>query len=235
MFNNAFYSENPLIRYAAADLIKYAFIVEGFQMSQHAVNKVIRNTPLMQSIEEGGTGIVSYMRDAVRDVRHQVNTKEALMRYVRSHDVQGMPKVKIDDLNPRALVDENNWETYPDYENGQKVERQRHPSTGVLIIQLNDNNIATLIENNMIQILDNGDIDCCSFFKTTGRKGKTYRFEIKDGVAYAYPLNKLQPNEHTEWSTRLENNEQPSAKYFEAIIDGKTDTSKKAEFMSPIT
>lgn len=235
MFNNAFYSENPLIRYAAADLIKYAFVVEGFQMSQHDVNKVIRNTPLMQSIEEGGTGIVSYMRDAVRDVRHQVNTKEALMRYVRSHDVQGMPKIKIDDLNPRALVDENNWETYPDYENGQKVERQRHPSTGVLIIQLNDNNIATLIENNMIQILDNGDIDCCSFFKTTGRNGKTYRFEIKDGVAYAYPLNKLQPNEHTEWSTRLENNEQPSAKYFEAIIDGKTDTSKKADFMSPIT
>ena len=235
MFNNAFYSENPLIRYAAADLIKYAFVVEGFQMSQHAVNKVIRNTPLMQSIEEGGTGIVSYMRDAVRDVRHQVNTKEALMRYVRSHDVQGMPKIKIDDLNPRALVDENNWETYPDYENGQKVERQRHPSTGVLIIQLNDNNIATLIENNMIQILDNGDIDCCSFFKTTGRNGKTYRFEIKNGVAYAYPLNKLQPNEHTEWSTRLENNEQPSAEYFEAIIDGKTDTSKKAEFMSPVT
>lgn len=235
MFNNAFYNENPLIRLAAADLIKYSFVVEGFQMSQHAVNKVIRNTPLMQSIEEGGTGIVSYMRDAVRDVRHRVNTKEALMRYVRSHDVQGMPKVKINDLNPRALVDENNWETYTEVENGQKVERQRHPSTGVLIIQLNDNNIATLIENNMIQILDNGDIDYCSFFKTTGRKGKTYRLEIKDGVAYAYPLNKLQPNEHTEWSTRLENNEQPSAEYFEAIIDGRTDTSKKADFMSPIT
>ena len=235
MFNNAFYNENPLIRLAAADLIKYAFVVEGFQMSQHAINKVIRNTPLMQSIEEGGTGIVSYMRDAVCDVRHQVNTKEALMRYVRSHDVQGMPKIKINDLSPRALVDENNWETYTEVENGQKVERQRHPSTGVLIIQLNDNNIATLIENNMIQILNNGDIDYCNFFKTTGRKGKTYRFEIKDGVAYAYPLNKLQPNEHTEWSTRLDNNEQPSAEYFEAIIDGKTDTSKKAEFMSPVT
>ena len=235
MFNNAFYNENPLIRLAAADLIKYAFVVEGFQMSQHAVNKVIRNTPLMQSIEEGGTGIVSYMRDAVRDVRHQVNVKEALFRYVRSHDVQGMPKIKINDLSPRALVDENNWETYTEVENGQKVERQRHPSTGVLIIQLNDNNIATLIENNMIQILDNGDIDYCSFFKTTGRKDKTFRFEIKDGVAYAYPLNKLQPNEHTKWSTRLENNEQPSAEYFEAIIDGRTDTSKKAEFMSPVT
>lgn len=235
MFNNAFYNENPLIRLAAADLIKYAFVVEGFQMSQHAVNKVIRNTPLMQSIEEGGTGIVSYMRDAVRDVRYQVNTKEALMRYVRSHDVQGMPKIKINDLNPRALIDENNWETYTEVENGQKVERQRHPSTGVLIIQLNDNNIATLIENNMIQILNNGDIDYCSFFKTTGRKGKTYKFKIKDGVAYAYPLNKLQPNEHTEWSTRLDNNEQPSAEYFEAIIDGRTDTSKKAEFMSPVT
>ena len=48
------------------------------------------------------------------------------------------------------------------------------------------------IENNMIQILDNGDIDYCSFFKTTGRKGKTFKFEIKNGVGYAYLLNKLQ-------------------------------------------
>lgn len=235
MFNNAFYSENPLIRYAAADLIKYAFVVEGFQMSQHAINKVIRNTPLIQDIDQGGTGIVSYMRDAVRDINNQIRVQEVLEKYVRGHVVQGMPKININNLRFNALIDENNTETYPEVENGKKVERQRHPSTGVLIIQLNDNNISTLIENNILQVLENGDFDYCPYFKDSRRKGRTYRFKIVDGVGYAYPINKLQPNEHTEWSTKVENNDKPSSAYYDSIIYGAIDTSRKAEFMSPVT
>ena len=235
MFNNVFYSENPLIRYAAADLIKYAFVVEGFQMSQHAVNKIIRNTPLMQSIETGGTGIVSYMRDAVRNIQDSINTDKIIENYVKSHDIQGLPKLNMNDFNFRSLNDEKNKKVIKDQKDGQIIEREVDTPTGVLMIQINDDNLSTLIENNILRIDEYGDYDYCPFFKTTGRKGKTYAFKIINEIGYAYPLNKLQPNEHSDWSTKLDNSPEPSSEYFEAIIKGEVDTSRKGDFMSPVT
>lgn len=234
MFNNAFYSENPLIRYAAADLIKYSFIVEGYAMSQHAVNKVIRNTALRQSLEEGGTGIVNYMRESVKNIESDINIDYIIENYVKSHDIPGLPKLNLNDISTVAMVDENNKEKYYELKDGQRIEKERNTPTGVLIVQLNDDNISKLNEHNILR-MDEDNYDYCSYFKTTGKKSKVYKFVIKDDVGYIYPLNKLQANEHSEWSTNLDNNKEPSAKYFENIIYGVIDTSRKAEFMSPIS
>ena len=232
MFNNAFYSENPLIRYAAADLIKYAFVVEGFQMSQHAVNKVIRNTPLMKSINDGGTGIVSYMRDAVRNIENMVDMAKVREHYVRSHNIQGMPKVNLGNLNCVNLYDYEN-KTIKKGKDGKETEEPT--PTGVLMVQINDNNISDLIENNILEINPYEGYHVCDYIKDSSRKGKTYKLRIKDDVLYLYPLNKLQPNEHSEWSTKINNNTNPSSEYYEAIIEGKIDTTRKGEFMSPVT
>ena len=234
MFNNAFYSENPLIRYAAADLIKYSFVVEGYTMSQHAVNKVIRNTALRQSLEEGGTGIVNYMRESVKNIESDINIDYIIENYVKSHDIPGLPKLNLNDISTVAMVDENNKETYYELKDGQRIEKERPTPTGVLIVQLNDDNISKLNEHNILR-MDEDNYDYCSYFKTTGKKSKVYKFVIKDDVGYIYPLNKLQANEHSEWSTNLDNNKEPSAKYFENIIYGVIDTSRRAEFMSPIS
>ena len=234
MFNNAFYSENSLIRYAAADLIKYSFIVEGYAMSQHAVNKVIRNTALRQSLEEGGTGIVNYMRESVKNIESDINIDYIIENYVKSHDIPGLPKLNLNDISTVAMVDENNKETYYELRDGQRIEKERNTPTGVLIVQLNDDNISKLNEHNILRI-DEDNYDYCSYFRTTGKKSKVYKFVIKDDIGYIYPLNKLQANEHSEWSTNLDNNKEPSAKYFENIIYGVIDTSRRAEFMSPIS
>lgn len=236
MFMNAFYSENPLIRYAAADLIKYAFVVEGFQMSQHAVNKLIRNTPLMQSIDDGGTGIVSYMRNAVRNIESDVDIEQVREDYVRSHDVRGLPKIGFNSLNVTNMLDKNSPITKTELVNGQAVTKVvGYSSTGVRIIQLNDDNISALIENNIAEYDQFGDLVVRPYFKTIGKKSALYKFKIVDGVGYAYPLNKLQRNEHAEWSTKDDNNPNPSPKYFDALIEGSVDTSRRAEFMAPIS
>ena len=234
MFNNAFYSENPLIRYAAADLIKYSFVVEGYAMSQHAVNKVIRNTALRQSLEEGGTGIVNYMRESVKNIESDINIDYIIENYVKSHNIPGLPKLNLNDISTVAMVDENNKETYYELKDGQRIEKERPTPTGVLIVQLNDDNISKLNEHNILR-MDEDNYDYCSYFRTTGKKSKVYKFTIKDDVGYIYPLNKLQANEHSEWSTNLDNNKEPSANYFEKIIYDVIDTSRRAEFMSPIS
>lgn len=236
MFMNAFYSENPLIRYAAADLIKYAFVVEGFQMSQHAVNKLIRNTPLMQSVDDGGTGIVSYMRNAVRNIESDVDIEQVREDYVRSHDVRGLPKIGFNSLSVVDMLDENSPITKTELVNGQAVTKVvGYSSTGVRIIQLNDDNISALIENNIAEYDQFGDLVVRPYFKTIGKKSLLYKFKIVDGVGYVYPLNKLQRNEHAEWSTKDDNHPNPSPKYFDALIEGSVDTSRRAEFMAPIS
>ena len=234
MFINAFYNENPLIRYAAADLIKYAFVVEGFQMSQHAVNKVIRNTPLMQSIDDGGTGIVSYMRDAVRNIESMIDISKVREHYVRSHTIQAMPKINLSTLNPTNLYDYN--KTVVKVKEGNNiVEKEEDTPTGVLMVQANDGTISSLIENNILEIDSIGNYLICDYVKDSRKNGKTYKLTIKDDIIYLYPLNKLQPNEHADWSTKINNNPDPSSEYFEAIIKGTIDTTRKGEFMSPVT
>lgn len=235
MFNNAFYSENPLIRYAAADLIKYAFVVEGFQMRQHAVNKVIRNTCLIQSIETGGTGIVSYMRDAVRDIQNLINIDKVIENYVKSHNIPGLPTINLSDLQLSPLTDSENKSIKKELINDKVVETEIETPTGVYMFYLEDDNISTLIENNIIETSPLGIINYCPLIKTKGRKGKVYALKFIGEFGYIYPLNKLAPNEHSEWSTNLNNSSEPSSEYFEAIIRGEINTSKKGEFMSPVT
>jgi hypothetical protein len=46
LFETATKSQNPLVKLAAIDLIKYAFVVEGFKMRRNGVNKIIKNSTL---------------------------------------------------------------------------------------------------------------------------------------------------------------------------------------------
>ena len=232
MFNNAFYSENPLIRYAAADLIKYAFVVEGFNMKHHAVNKVIRNTALMQSIDDGGTGIVPYMREAVRNVSSIVNLEKTLEHYVRSHKVQGLPTLSLTELTYTSMLDYSKPIKTKD-STGKEI--TKYPSTGVLMVQINDDNISILKEQGICEEDNFGVLDYVPYVRTNGKKAITYKTLENDGILYLYPLNKLQSDEHSEWSTNLDNSNYPSTDYFEGIIYGTVDVSRRAEFMSPVT
>ena len=45
-FNQAFDNENPFVALAAYDLIKYAFIAEGYKMKRNDVSKIIPNNVL---------------------------------------------------------------------------------------------------------------------------------------------------------------------------------------------
>lgn len=42
MFDAAFNNTNPIIRLTAIDIIKYAFVVEGYQFRRGNVSKVIK-------------------------------------------------------------------------------------------------------------------------------------------------------------------------------------------------
>lgn len=67
-FDEMFTSEHPFIALAAADLVKYAFYVEGNAIGMRNVTKAIHNEVLVQDNPISGTGIVSDFENTMTDL-----------------------------------------------------------------------------------------------------------------------------------------------------------------------
>ncbi len=82
MFDQAINSNNPLIKLAAIDMIKYAFVVENFKMRRNAINKFITNDSLKDDSLFGG---VSLVEQIVENFNNFVGTYNVAEDYVRAH------------------------------------------------------------------------------------------------------------------------------------------------------
>lgn len=85
LFTNSFSNRNPLIKLAAIDLIKYAFIAEGFNFRSGYISKIIPNETLYSSIENGGMDIIDELKSRVKDLPFAMRSSEFIDMYVRSH------------------------------------------------------------------------------------------------------------------------------------------------------
>jgi hypothetical protein len=84
LFRDAFYNKNKFIRLAAIDLIKYAFIVEGYSFKSGAVSKAIPNTTINGRVEDFGSNIVSASKEELSRIISS-QSDEFIDRFVRSH------------------------------------------------------------------------------------------------------------------------------------------------------
>lgn len=82
MFDQATNSDNPLIKLAAIDMIKYAFVVENFKMRRNAINKFITNDSLKDDSLFGGVNLVNKI---LEDFNNFAGTYNVAEDYVRAH------------------------------------------------------------------------------------------------------------------------------------------------------
>lgn len=82
LFDQAANSDNPLVKLAAIDMIKYAFAVENFKMRRNGISKVITNDALRNPDLFGGKSAISYIVD---EFNNFAGTYDVAERYVRSH------------------------------------------------------------------------------------------------------------------------------------------------------
>lgn len=82
LFDQAANSDNPLVKLAAIDMIKYAFAVENFKMRRNGISKVITNDALRNADLFGGKSAISYIVD---EFNNFAVTYDVAERYVRSH------------------------------------------------------------------------------------------------------------------------------------------------------
>lgn len=91
LFETATRSQNPLVKLAAIDLIKYAFVVEGFKMRRNGVNKIIKNSTLRDDTlfanQDGEpTSLLSQIDANFKHITYDDYRDD----YLRSHSDNGM-------------------------------------------------------------------------------------------------------------------------------------------------
>lgn len=94
-FRNSFSNHNPLIKLACVDLIKYAFIAEGFNFRSGYITKIIPNDTLYTDFNQGGMDIINNVDlehpenngvvRSLRDLPKDQMSEDFIDLFVRSH------------------------------------------------------------------------------------------------------------------------------------------------------
>ena len=214
MFDAAFNNTNPIIRLTAIDIIKYAFVVEGYQFRRGNVSKVIKNSALYTSREDGGTGII----DSIRFGVNSVNDKELAANniyedYIRSHsNIPQIPTYRIRyNKNKASLTYLPNSQKMYYFNLGTVKDTELAKEIGI-VKDVTDKHgrTKTVLSTNYINIVN--------------RKVSTlYRVNLygedNNKQVCLIPLNNLEENEHGEFSSNPINNKYPSSRYYEDIIN----------------
>lgn len=109
-FKNSFNNRNSLVKLAMVDLIKYAFIAEGFNFRSGYITKIIVNSSLYNDFNQGGMDIINstdvndHTNDGIvnrlRTLPNELETTDFVELYVRSHpDI--IKTSRINSLNSR--------------------------------------------------------------------------------------------------------------------------------------
>ena len=217
-FVRAFSNTNPFIALTAYDIVKYAFAVEGYKMKRNGVSKMIPNSVLYNDFGHYGTGIVSEMQGKMSNIssilatakitidnKDEANRDNSIDRlcedYIRSHNMPQIPSVRV-----------------------------RKPAKKGYELVARDGGVIHINK-------DEEGYDLAEKYKIVYRKSKKFEptansyvklrfgsierlYKILDTSLgyYLYPLNKLEENEHGDFSVNADNNKYNSADYYETVI-----------------
>lgn len=211
-FKEAFFNTNPLIRLAAIDVIKYAFIVEGFRFKYRGISKIIANETIYKNIEDFGMNIVPVIRELFSKYSDPKIYAESsfIDKFIRSHSEYAKPC----NLSTRANIENGNNQKFLNYSQGD----------GLVFIPFEDNASSLLDQLNMKNWdRDNFEIPY-DYVKITRQSDKSkittlYKMDQSINGIYLIPLNLLETNETGNYSVNENNNKYNTKSYYDAIIE----------------
>lgn len=209
LFDTAFSSDNPLVKLAAMDMVKYAFVAEGFKIGRGAINKCIKNTALRDEntfVQFNGarTSIIAQIK---AQVDNAVSRTDLVEQYLRSDP--GVSNVPHKFMNKKyssmfETVTRGMYEfSLDDKDNAIEFGFARESNAKFVPIQFNNYIYITKKEGN----------------ESVTRLYKIVSPDLGSGIGFAYPLNGLEAGEDREVSINNANNSVPLPSYYEAVID----------------
>lgn len=211
-FEKCFYNDNPLISLAALDLVKYAFVVEGYNMRKNGISKIITNSVLLDETSPFATNFVSNVNNSVAGISYNATDsdfiEEQKENYIRSHsNMQEIRAYWVKKKNKR-------------FELGTT-------QNGMIFFSKDDTEFAA--KYGIIYKDDYNQYELNNYVVLRfGKKNTLYKIEhLYDGNILLYPLNLLEENENTKWSANTENNRFPAKEYYLDIINQYNNSNDK--------
>ena len=209
LFDTAFNSDNPLVKLAAMDMVKYAFVAEGFKIGRGAINKCIKNTALRDEntfVQYNGarTSIIAQIK---AQVDNAVARTDLVEQYLRSDP--GVSSVPHKFMSKKyssmfKTVTRGMYEfSLDDKDNAIEFGFARESNSKFIPIQFNNYIYITKKEGN----------------ESVTRLYKIVSPDLGSGIGFAYPLNSLEAGEDRELSINNANNSVPLPSYYETVID----------------
>ena len=200
LFYKAFTNKNPLVCLAAADIIKYAFVVDGYQFSRNGVSKLIPNSLLTNDGPYAGTNIIADVNEKVSMINSYLDEYD-LENFIRSHP-------NLTQINTRRVK-----------KHGKMYEINRNRED-VIVINYTNNDILEKYGIKKSNKLGYNSYVRLKFDDDT----ILYRiYALNDGSVILTPLNNLERNENAEQSSNESFNKYPikigSYDYFEDIVN----------------
>lgn len=220
-FKDAFFNKNPYIRLTAIDLVKYAFMAEGFNFKSGNISKIIPTAALKWFSDDGVTNIITEITD---QLFRFVNPKY----YGSSEFYDTFIKTNSDLVTQKTIqIGKNEFATDPN--SGETYEKTTR--IGAIYIQsllqrteYNGSGIRYINNPELYDQLFGTDEKIPQYIVINEiQRGITtpvlYKVVVFDKQTFLYPLNTLERNEFGEASINPSNNKYLKPIYYETILN----------------
>lgn len=205
MFRNAWHSNNPFIKLATMDLIRYSMVVEGYKFKGGTVSKIIPVELLYGQdtgidSDNGVSSATNIINDSDRAINSMIQYGSEIGTYERaSNDAATIEKLRdlffrTNPNNPDVLVFENKK-----YKESNKIKFNRLGVGELSFKEAQERGMITGSENNRKY----------RHYAKTNDNNKTlrlYKLVYYNDTVYMLPTNSLEQNEIGEVSVNPDNN-----------------------------
>lgn len=220
-FGTSFFNKSPIFRLAITDLIKYAFVVDGFKFKRGAVDKVITNNSLYKNIEDMGTGIVPAIREIFGYYANPAAgvTDEFIDKFIRSHK-EYCKSIKLG-------KPENN----KGISNAAFQFNICNRGNGLIFIPF-DGRFKTLLNEINVEDAKSPQDYIVVNRSAGGNKISTlYKIDKHESGVYLIPMNLLEPNETGDYSVNPNNNKYGDISFYNTVIAEAENIGAKEYFI----
>lgn len=220
-FGTSFFNKSPIFRLAITDLIKYAFVVDGFKFKRGAVDKVITNNSLYKNIEDMGTGIVPAIREIFGYYANPAAgvTDEFIDKFIRSHK-EYCKSIKLG-------KPENN----KGISNAAFQFNICNRGNGLIFIPF-DSRFKTLLNEINVEDTKSPQDYIVVNRSAGGNKISTlYKIDKHESGVYLIPMNLLESNETGDYSVNPNNNKYGDISFYNTVIAEAENIGAKEYFI----